>query len=96
MDIEQCIGRSRQIPRTQHEQGYIDAICWLLQELEKRPVVVEQNANATDMNELHGEAYGVDWVYPAPSASEGWQCPVCNTDMKHKHAYNCLAVRSEE
>jgi hypothetical protein len=29
-----------------------------------QPVVVAQDANADDMNRLHGEDYGVDWVYP--------------------------------
>jgi len=23
---------------------------------------------------------------------EGWRCPVCNTDLKHEHAYNCMAA----
>lgn len=27
------------------------------------PVIVAKDADAAAMNELHGEAYGIDWVY---------------------------------
>ena len=33
---------------------------------------------------------------PAPSAPEGWRCPVCNTDLKAEHAYDCLAAARSE
>ena len=28
------------------------------------PVVVAPGADADEMNRLHGEAFGIDWVYP--------------------------------
>ena len=31
---------------------------------------------------------------PAPSAPEGWRCPVCN--LKAEHAYDCLAAARSE
>lgn len=33
-----------------------------------KPVVVAQDADADEMNRLHGEAYGTDWVYQKPMA----------------------------
>jgi hypothetical protein len=38
------------------------------------PVVVAENADADAMNKLHGESYGIDWVYPAdalPAEQQG-------------------------
>ncbi len=29
------------------------------------PVIVAHDANASEMNEKYGEAYGIDWTYPA-------------------------------
>lgn len=23
-----------------------------------------------------------------------WRCPACNTDLKHEHAYDCVAIAS--
>ena len=50
-----------------------------------RPVVVPQTANASEMNSLHGEAYGVDWVYPA---CHGERC--LSTDGAG-HSRECIA-----
>lgn len=33
-------------------------------ENQKKPVVVSSDADADEMNVKHGEAYGVDWIYP--------------------------------
>lgn len=35
----------------------------ILMKKEKEPVVVATDADADEMNRLHGESYGVDWVY---------------------------------
>jgi len=33
-----------------------------------KPIVVSSEANADEMNSLHGERYGTDWIYPTPEA----------------------------
>ena len=32
--------------------------------MSKKPVVVSPDADCEEMNELHGEGYGYDWIYP--------------------------------
>lgn len=33
--------------------------------MNKQPVIVAADADADEMNRIHGEGYGFDWVYPA-------------------------------
>jgi hypothetical protein len=35
------------------------------------PIIVDADADADEMNLLHGERYGVDWVYPHDSKGDG-------------------------
>lgn len=32
--------------------------------MDKTPVVVASDADANEMNRIHGDQYGYDWVYP--------------------------------
>lgn len=41
------------------------------EEAPKEPVVVSADADAYEMNKLHGESYGVDWVYPPSAQIDG-------------------------
>lgn len=44
-----------------------------------KPVVVSSDANPDDMNSLHGEGYGTDWIYPSGTSFdiEKLACKYC-------------------
>ena len=37
----------------------------------RTPVIVDTDADADEMNRLHGEGYGCDWVYPKDAKNSG-------------------------
>lgn len=53
------------------------------------PVVVPADADADEMNRLHGEDYGKDWVYPTESAAPAATGPVV-ARVELELAYRCI------
>lgn len=42
--------------------------------MNNKPTVVDADADANEMNKLHGESYGLDWVYPPTSECQDQAC----------------------